>query len=43
MMSGMMNGGSSMRGMGVGGLPILVLVVLSVAVLVKYRVFNERQ
>jgi len=43
MMNGMMNGGSMMWGMGLGGLLILVLVVLSVVALVKYLFFNKRQ
>lgn len=43
MMNGTMNGGSTMWGMGLGGLLILVLVVLSVAALVKYLFFNKRQ
>ena len=41
MMDGMM-GGWMMRGMGLGWLLILVLVVLGIAALVKYLFFDKR-
>ncbi len=43
MMNGMMDGGSMMWGMGLGGLLILVLVILGIAALAKYLFFNKRR
>jgi len=44
MMNGIMNGsGSMMWGMGLWGVLVLVLVVLGVAALTKYLVFNNRR
>ncbi len=43
-MYGIMDGSSSvMWGMGWGGLLVVVLVVLAVAALAKYLLFNNRQ
>ena len=42
-MHGIVNGGGSMRwGMGWGGLVVTVLVVLGVAALAKYLLFNKK-
>jgi threonine/homoserine/homoserine lactone efflux protein len=43
MMNGMMDGGSMMWGMGLGGLLILVFVILGVAALAKYLFFDKRR
>ena len=43
MMNGMMDGGSMMWVMGLGGLLILVLVILGIAALAKYLFFNKRR
>lgn len=43
MMNGMLDGGSMMWGMGLGGVLILVLVVLAIAALAKYLFFNNRR
>ena len=43
MVSGMMNGGSMMWGVGWVGLLILVLVVLGIAALAKYLFFDNRR
>jgi hypothetical protein len=41
-MNGMMDG-STMWGMGLGGLLILVFVVLGIAALAKYLLFDKRR
>ena len=41
-MNGMMDGGSMMWGMGLGGLLILVFVILGVDALAKYLFFDKR-
>jgi hypothetical protein len=43
MMNGMMDGGSMMWGMGLGGVLILLLVVLAIGTLAKYLFFNNRR
>ncbi len=42
-MNGIMDSGSMMWGMGLGGVLILALVVLGIAALAKYLFFKKRQ
>lgn len=43
MMGQMMDGGSMMWGMGLGGLLVLVLVILGIAAFAKYLFFDKRR